>query len=322
MQYFSPHDLSEVLGIQSPEALEQHIQSILDYLPAHASPTVNIYGEDFKVYEIEGFLNGIGAQERIFIEWIRLHPGLKKALTLKKFSALRVDNVVRDHTFFPKFKAFISPFLRSGLEIELKEACEHQDWNRISDLLSYTLLLKEDDVLKTEGPVCDLVEAQMKLIGDKAAAADTERALMNAVELLSKPNFYSSLNQLSKANYHIRLLPIEMYQELLSHKLMNKQVARVILSQIQNLQLNSSQAKKVDDFSKAIRSGKLVLKQEKSKKRRSKYLQWQRVLALLLLGTIVSVGFGFYFTNAEVPVAEINYQQSGFDSISLNKCVS
>ena len=319
MQFFSPHDLSEVLGLTTQEGIVQLVQNIQEHLKQNAVRSIKVYGQDFEAEEVLDFLMGLQGESLVFIDWVRLHPGIKKALTLGDFTTLRIDTVIREHSLFSAFKKFLTPFLKEKLKRALSESLATEDWQRVSELLAYTALLVEKSILEVEYEVVSTIQSRIESLSLKVESVDSERRLMNTLTLLYNPQFYACLNALEKENYAIKLLPLELFQKLLEHAYMTPQLAKNILSHIQSLELNPHHKKKVDEFSLALRTGKIEFKKERRRARMNKVQQWQRLIVALLVLCVVCITFGFYIHDAKVITPEVTHFQSGFDSISKDQ---
>ncbi|MDX1445436.1 hypothetical protein [Lishizhenia sp.] len=316
MQFFSPHDLSEVFGLPNQAGIAELIEQLKQYLKKDKEKEITIYGKHFNTENLAHFLEELKGEALIFIEWIRLHPGIKKALTRGDFTSLRIDNVIREHSLFTSFQKFITPYLKEKLKLALVDALEEENWSRVAELLGYTDLIVERSLLEVELTVVQYINSMLASLQQKCKGVDSERRLIHATTLLYHADFYRCLDALGKENYAVKLIPLEIFQKLLSHPTMIPQLAQNILSKIQLLHLNPHHNKKVDEFSLALRTGKLQFKKEKRQVRISKVQQWQKLVGAILLVSVLCVAFGFYLKDTKVNPPEIMHFQSGFDSIS------
>lgn len=245
-------------------------------------------------------LKGDGAE--VFHGWIAQHPVLENFMKNGVVDLLELTTTVKNHTLFPQFQKFVTPYLQEQLL-----SLNPQNDAETANLFSFVSLLTLD--------VRDVVESQLfksihrrvqVLLEASSTMGDLE--LQSAVSSLLSNPVISSLNSLSKAMYHEKVFFVESFLELIRSGACTPRLSNWILKQLDQLKLNKEHNDKLLDIRSDLKSGKITGLKRVTKKR-SVIHPVKLVGGLLSVGVIIVLAF-YFFKNSEKEMDSISSNSS------------
>ncbi|MCR9171419.1 MAG: hypothetical protein NXI10_02935 [bacterium] len=202
------------------------------------------------------FVASIQSPESIvFHGWVNQSTSLSKTLAEEKVAGkFRDDQNVLSHTFAPKFKQFLSPFLGPillrGIPSEMEALTNHY---------SFCPLLEDDTRATVEMQLFKPVRAQLEELST-AHTLNNEQALINTVTPLCSDAFMESMNYLSKRSYALKMEYVDRIMEAIHAPSCTVRFANWILKQMERLELNKEHKVKLYNLRKDLAAGKLQVK--------------------------------------------------------------
>ncbi len=236
------------------------------------------------------FVASIQSPEAIvFHGWVQQSRTLSKTLVERKvFGMFRDDHKVLSHTFAPKFKQFIAPFLAPILLREIPSNIE-----QLTSFYSFCPLLDDDTRATIEMQLFKPVRSKLELLSE-ADTLSNEQALINAVTPLCSDAFIESMNYLSKRSYALNMEYVDRIMEAIHAPSCTVRFANWILKQMERLELNKEHQLKLYNLRKDLAAGKLQVKKLESAKTG---LRIRPILMGILI--LLVVGAGIYLLIAK-----------------------
>lgn len=243
------------------------------------------------------FVASIQSPESIvFHGWVNQSGPLSSALVNRKISEkFRDQQGVLNHTFAPKFKQFISPFLGPVLLRGIPEEIEP-----LTAYFSFCPLLEDETRATVEIQLFKSVRSKLEEL-KWAHTLSNEQALINAVTPLCSDAFIESMNYLSKRSYALKMEYVDRIMDAIHAPSCTVRFANWILKQMERLELNKEHQLKLYDLRKDLAAGNLRVKKLESAKTGVRLRPI--LVGLLILGVI---GAGIYllvakpFSEAEI----------------------
>lgn len=222
-----------------------------------------IFGESFRLEETERFLlstDDVALREFlvhlqrpnavIFTGWIEQWREVREILGEGSTSIRFSDKMkIQEHTLFPEFRDFITPFLFSHL---LKQA----ESGRLDETLEYIVLLEPDSMAIVEQVIHEQVELLFttvhQLENQKHVAEDQLIGVMHDVV---NEQVIGILNSFSKRSYAHVIAYVENCFRILESKGCTLRMANWIVKQLQQLRLNPEHLTQLSNFQNDLKSG-------------------------------------------------------------------
>ena len=229
------------------------------------------------------------AEAIVFHGWVAQSRALNETLKNQKVSSkFRDDQGVLSHTFAPKFRTFISPFLAPILLKEIPNEIAP-----LTDYFSYSPLLDDDTRATVESQLFKPVRSELNSLANADTLAD-EQTLINIVTPLCSEAFIESMNYLSKRSYALKMEYVDRVMESIRTPACTARFANWILKQMEQLELNREHKEKLYELRKELAAGKLQVKKLEAAK--TKIRIRPILIGVVILGVL---GFGIYLLVAK-----------------------
>lgn len=224
----------------------------------------------FGVYETEQWILLLSNPANVlFMEWVEQEPALEEVLTKGELQrAFQNKSKLKEHALFAKFQTFITPFLYPKLDKALRES-SMEIW---ATGLTFAPLLEEKQSDLVQGIVYEQLKEELEMLERNIARADSEEALVKAVQPYLKPSFLEMLNGFTKSFYRAKTNWMEALLGVSSHRFSSKRLVLHISGQLNRLELNPDHVKELRALDRDIKSGIVEVE--------ATYIPWKRIVFL------------------------------------------
>ena len=253
-------------------ALKQQFPGFRFPLNAEEAPRFRdaLYAANFAgVYETEQWVAHLSTDSFVlFMEWTEQETALLEVLDGRLNHPFQNKSRLKDHALFAKYQAFITPFLYPQLEKLLRNS-SIDTW---TNGLTYVSLLQEQQSDLIQGIVYEQLKEERELLERNIARADSEEALVKAVQPYLRPAFLEMLNGFTKSFYRAKTNWMETLLGVSSHRFSSKRLILHISGQLNRLELNPDHVKELKTLDRDIKSGAVEVE--------ATYIPWKRIVLL------------------------------------------
>lgn len=186
-----------------------------------------------------------------------------------------------EHTLFPQFQSFVSPFLFPSFLSQLKNG-------ELNETFEYLVLLNKDDQVIIENEVFRLIEKDLnKLVALANQKGTTEEQLIAQIHDVVNEQTVRILNSFSKRSYHLLIQFVEVSLQILKSPACTFRLANWLINKLQELKLNPEHTEQLENVKTDLMEGNVQLKTRFVSTLKLKIKSWLVTICLALFLSLI-----------------------------------